>query len=119
HCAWSCAELHDGVARIVRRGDKLVGRLDDRAPEPTSLLLPSSCQHCENPACMIECPTGAIGRDPASEVFIRDALCTGCGACAKACPWDNIQIAPRPLDAPRPSGGEAGAFHELAVKCDL
>jgi ferredoxin len=65
---------------------------------------------------MVDCPTGAIGRDPEGEVFIRDALCTGCGACAKACPWDNIQMAQRPAGTLRPEGG---AYPELAVKCDL
>jgi len=142
HCAWACAELY-GVARLVRRGDKVITRVDagpstalpapklggpigallsgqDPSAEvvPETLMLPNSCQHCENPACMVDCPTGAIGRDPEGEVFIRNALCTGCGACAKACPWDNIQMAPRPADAPRPAGG-AAAYTELAVKCDL
>jgi Fe-S-cluster-containing dehydrogenase component len=146
HCSWACAELH-GVARLVRRGDKLVTRVDAAvdparlaagpldglaaalaadAAIPQTLMLPNSCQHCENPACMVDCPTGAIGRDPEGEVFIRDALCTGCGACAKACPWDNIQMAPRPPGTPAPAlpGPLTGArattsYAELAVKCDL
>jgi Fe-S-cluster-containing hydrogenase component 2 len=79
-------------------------------------MLPNSCQHCENPACMIGCPTGAIGRDPGGDVFIREALCTGCGACARACPWDNIQITARAPDAPRPVGG---GFDTVATKCEL
>ncbi|WP_437751159.1 cyclic nucleotide-binding domain-containing protein [Sorangium sp. So ce1389] len=120
HCAWSCADVH-GVSRLVRRGDKVHARVDDveeaaQAEAPRSLLLPNSCQHCESPACMIECPTGAIGKDTGGEVFIRDALCTGCGACAKACPWENIAMAPRPAAAPRPGGA---GFPDLAVKCDL
>ncbi|MDI1449179.1 cyclic nucleotide-binding domain-containing protein [Polyangium sp. 6x1] len=115
HCAWGCAELH-GEARIVRRGDKMVARVEARSEAPRSLLLPNSCQHCANPSCMIDCPTGAIGREPDGEVFIREALCTGCGACAKACPWDNIQMAVRPADSPRPAGG---AYPDVAVKCDL
>jgi Fe-S-cluster-containing dehydrogenase component/CRP-like cAMP-binding protein len=123
HCAWACSSLY-GDARLVRRGDKVVARVDERlrahggveASAPQSLLLPSSCQHCENPACMVDCPTGAIGRDASGEVFIRDALCTGCSACAKACPWDNIQMTARPSDVARPGGGE---YPELAVKCDL
>lgn len=115
HCAWGCAELH-GEARIVRRGDKMVARVEARSEAPRSLLLPNSCQHCENPSCMIDCPTGAIGREPDGEVFIREALCTGCGACAKACPWDNIQMATRPAEAARPAGA---AYPDVAVKCDL
>jgi len=99
----------------VRRGDKVVARVstDPEKPSPgdqlpKSLLLPNTCQHCENAACMVECPTGAIGRDENGEVFIREELCTGCGACAKACPWENIQMAPRP-EGPT----------QIAVKCDL
>lgn len=107
HCAWSCASVHDdGIARLVRHGDKVVVQQDDRA---APLLVPNSCQHCKNPACMIDCPTGAIGRDARGEVFIREDLCTGCGACAKACPWDNIQIAKR----------THAKYPEVAVKCDL
>jgi len=115
HCAWACEDMY-GVSRLVRRGDKMVARVRD-AEAPQSLLLPSSCQHCENPSCMVDCPTGAIGRDPDGEVFIREALCTGCGACAKACPWDNIQMAPRPEGAPRPPGDHA-EYNDVAVKCD-
>jgi Fe-S-cluster-containing dehydrogenase component len=115
HCAWACEEMY-GVSRLVRRGDKVVARVRE-TEAPQSLLLPNSCQHCENPSCMVDCPTGAIGRDPEGEVFIREALCTGCGACAKACPWDNIQMAPRPEGAPRPAG-HASEYADIAVKCD-
>jgi Fe-S-cluster-containing dehydrogenase component/CRP-like cAMP-binding protein len=111
HCAWSCADAHDdGVSRLVRRGDKIVVH-DGSAERLTApLLVPNSCQHCKNPSCMIDCPTGAIGRDARGEVFIREDLCTGCGSCAKACPWENIQMAPRK---------DALAFPAVAVKCDL
>jgi Fe-S-cluster-containing dehydrogenase component/CRP-like cAMP-binding protein len=122
HCAWSCASAHDdGVSRLVRRGDKIVTRA---ASGDDPLLVPSSCQHCDNPACMLDCPTGAIGRDPRGEVFIREELCTGCGNCAKGCPWDNIQMAPRAKGATDvPTGDVAarapGHSKDVAVKCDL
>lgn len=121
HCAWTCASLH-GTSRLVRRGDKVITKLPVLGSAPRSLLLPNSCQHCKNPACMIDCPTGAIGRDPQGEVFIRAELCTGCGNCAKACPWDNIRMAERGADAiavkrlPSP-GLKLSA--DVAVKCDL
>lgn len=125
HCAWSCADAHaDGVSRLVRRGDKIVVSTEEPASPPAlggvwqldaqasvaPLLVPNSCQHCKNPSCMIDCPTGAIGRNARGEVFIREDLCTGCGSCAKACPWENIQMAPRKDALPFPS---------VAVKCDL
>lgn len=111
HCASSCTQVH-GVARLVRRGDKVLTTVGEAAAAK-SLLVVNSCQHCKNPACMIDCPTGAIGRDPGGEVFIRDALCTGCGNCAKACPWENIRMAPR---SGQPGPPEATW---LATKCDL
>lgn len=116
HCAWACEAIH-GTSRLVRRGDKILTTVGEtRAVR--SLMLPNSCQHCKNPVCMIDCPTGAIGRDPEGEVFIRDALCTGCGNCAKACPWENIRMAPRPrITASASAGAELSA--ELATKCDL
>jgi Fe-S-cluster-containing dehydrogenase component/CRP-like cAMP-binding protein len=112
HCAWSCASAHDdGISRLIRRGERVVVKKeDDTAP----LLVPNSCQHCKNPACMIDCPTGAIGRDARGEVFIREELCTGCGQCAKACPWENISMAPRKAADAKKTG-----FAEVAVKCDL
>lgn len=117
HCAWSCASAHaDGVARIVRRGDKVVTGADETA---ATLLLPNSCQHCENPACMLDCPTGAIGRDPRGDVFIRESICIGCGNCAKGCPWDNIQMAPRAPHGDADARGEQPLSATVAVKCDV
>jgi Fe-S-cluster-containing dehydrogenase component/CRP-like cAMP-binding protein len=129
HCAWTCEALY-GTSRLVRRGDKIltavggsVGAGGQGGPSGAlrSLMLPNSCQHCKNPVCMIDCPTGAIGRDPEGEVFIRDALCTGCGNCAKACPWENIRMAPRPgkVLARRADDPMAALSAELATKCDL
>ncbi|MEM9458563.1 MAG: cyclic nucleotide-binding domain-containing protein [Myxococcota bacterium] len=123
HCAWTCEALY-GTARLVRRGDKILTAVASTAGTVRSLMLPNSCQHCKNPVCMIDCPTGAIGRDPEGEVFIRDALCTGCGNCAKACPWENIRMAPRAnalADGParRADDPVATLWAELATKCDL
>lgn len=115
HCAWTCESLH-GVSRLVRRGDKIVARVQAHGAEARSLLVPNSCQHCENPACMIDCPTGAIGRQARGEVFIRESLCTGCGNCAKACPWENIRMAPRRVT---PASVRAELSAEVATKCDL
>ncbi len=116
HCAWSCAAVH-GRSRLIRRGDKVITRRQGGADSAMHrLLLPNTCQHCKNAACMIDCPTGAIGRDPEGEVFIRDDLCTGCANCAKACPWENIRMAPRPVG---PEAGPRELSLNLAVKCDL
>jgi Fe-S-cluster-containing dehydrogenase component len=116
HCTWACAESH-GSARLERSGEKLVVTLrHEGSIATTALLLPSACQHCHDPACLDPCPTGAIRRDATGAVELDADLCTGCGACAKACPWDAIRMAPRPASA---GGGSPEARAHVAVKCDL
>lgn len=117
HCVWSCGNAHDdGVPRLTRRGDKLlVPSVEGAVP----LLLPNSCQHCKNPSCLKDCPTGAIVRDGRGEVKIREDLCTGCGNCARGCPWENIQIVPRAEKARASPTSESPVFADVAVKCDL
>jgi Fe-S-cluster-containing dehydrogenase component/CRP-like cAMP-binding protein len=117
HCAWSCADAHaDGVSRLVRRGEKVRVR-DATDGSQRALIVPGSCQHCKHPACMIECPTGAIARGARGEVLIREDICVGCGQCERACPWDAVQMAPRP-SVPEPQAG-VKLYPQVAVKCDL
>ncbi|HMJ14874.1 MAG TPA: cyclic nucleotide-binding domain-containing protein, partial [Polyangiaceae bacterium] len=117
HCTWACAETH-GVPRLERRGEFVLTELLslDRPQGTARLLLPNACQHCRSPECLGVCPTGAIGIGSSGAVLIRQELCTGCGACAKACPWDSIWMAPR---AELSSGQAALGPQEVAVKCDL
>jgi Fe-S-cluster-containing dehydrogenase component len=116
HCTAACADTH-GSARLERRGEKIVVALrvfDAVVTAP--LLFPGACQHCHEPACLEPCPTGAIRRLATGAVELDDDLCTGCGACAKACPWDAIRMAPR-TETGTPATAVRSA--EIAVKCDL
>jgi Fe-S-cluster-containing dehydrogenase component/CRP-like cAMP-binding protein len=117
HCAWSCADEHgDGVSRLVVRGDKVFVQ-DATDGASRALIVPGSCQHCKQPACMQVCPTGAIGRDARGDVFVREELCVGCGQCVKACPWDSVQMAPRPGLAGKSL--PVAVSRDVAVKCDM
>lgn len=110
HCASACADAHvDGLSRILRAGP-----IVSLAVMPQAILA-SSCEHCRTPACLPACPTGAIHRSEDGRVDLRAELCTGCGSCAKACPWDNLALAPRPGG----SGAEPGTSADVAIKCDL
>ena len=64
-----------------------------------------SCNHCMNPACMENCPTGAIEKDADTGVVTIDKeVCTGCGTCITACPYGEPQL----------YEGES-----YAIKCDM
>jgi Fe-S-cluster-containing dehydrogenase component len=114
-CSAACADTH-GSARFDREGPKvrLHLRLPQGGAEARALILPNACQHCHEPTCLPECPTSAITRSASGSVLIRAELCTGCGACAKACSFDAIRL--EPTQAP---GAGASVAAMVASKCDL
>jgi len=122
-CEVACAETHHGVSRLNR----------EAGPRYADVHLPTACQHCENPKCMLDCPPDAIRRHPNAEVYILDT-CIGCGNCATNCPYDVIQMAVIDEQKPpslllsllfgavpwaKPAQDSGHARHEVAVKCDL
>lgn len=45
------------------------------------------CNHCEEPACVRACPTGAMYRAEDGTVAHDSGACIGCGTCTWACPY--------------------------------
>lgn len=81
-CVRACATTHDNNPRFIRHG-KQFGKF----------MVANACMHCQDPVCMIGCPTGAIHRDSLEgSVVINDATCIGCTTCANSCPYSNIRM---------------------------
>ncbi len=65
------------------------------------------CYHCEEPACVGSCPTGAIYKEESyGAVIVNKEECIGCRECYNACPYG----------APVFESDEAGVE---AQKCDM
>lgn len=110
-CVRACAETHGGLARFVREGDKY-----------DNLLITRACYHCQDPVCLIGCPTGAIHRTNVGDIVaIDDELCIGCKSCANNCPYDAITMyeTGEVWPANMIPEGLRGKDRLLATKCDL
>ncbi|MEC4176814.1 4Fe-4S dicluster domain-containing protein [Adlercreutzia sp. R7] len=65
-------------------------------PEGTYPNLSSSwytlgCQHCDNPACLEACPTGATEKREDGLVTVDPEVCIGCKSCIAACPYEGVR----------------------------
>ncbi len=114
-CVQACADSHEGYPRFVREGSKF-----------GNLLFPHACMHCQDPICMVGCPSGALYRaHEKGEVLINLDTCVGCTLCQENCVYDNIVSLPVAETIAKDGAVEyktVGAGGEPAVKamkCDL
>ncbi|WP_286142566.1 DMSO/selenate family reductase complex B subunit [Adlercreutzia caecimuris] len=94
-CVMACRDKNDTLLSLKNRnvidfgGGRWVEK--DGLVQPENVFVYSisiSCNHCESPACVANCPTGAmIKRDEDGIVYVDESVCIGCGTCANACPY--------------------------------
>lgn len=60
-------------------------------PNLTSSWFTLACQHCDNPACLEACPTGATEKREDGIVAVDPETCIGCKSCIAACPYEGVR----------------------------
>ena len=103
-CEMACKDYKDLSADIAYRKvyDYEGGgftQFEDGTCQATSFVYHVSlgCQHCQNPACVQVCPTGAMHKDAETGlVSVNADVCVGCGYCHMACPY-NVPTVDRSL----------------------
>ena len=108
-CVRACAATHDGNPRFRRQGQIF-----------DSWMVAQACMHCQDPVCLIGCPTGAISRDAQDgSISINDKTCIGCATCANSCPYENIVMV-NIRDSQNKLIVDSGSTPVVkATKCDL
>jgi anaerobic dimethyl sulfoxide reductase subunit B (iron-sulfur subunit) len=90
-CELACKSSHDIEPWVQWRhvGETWNGKY----PDVTRTFFSLACMHCEEPACMTVCPTGAITKREEDGIVIVDReKCNGCRDCLEACPFDVPQF---------------------------
>ncbi len=95
-CAVACKMANGmpkGVAysKVLTVGGSFIDTARGSYPDCSLEYLPFQCQHCEKPACMAACPTGATQQRDDGIVSIDGELCIGCASCIEACPYEGVR----------------------------
>lgn len=85
-CQIACKDVNDlDVGTLFRKVDTF-----ECGTYPNASIVHSSlsCNHCESPACVAKCPTGAMYKDEETGLVLHDdGECIACESCVKACPY--------------------------------
>ena len=89
-CQIACKDAHD-----LRPGEyfrKAGIQTMQTACGAVHLPFSMSCNHCEHPACVSVCPTGAMHTTDDGLTLHDDSLCIACSRCYWACPYGQVSF---------------------------
>ncbi len=85
-CQVACKDKN----RIMEPGARLrkvTSYQTGKYPEARVYHMATACNHCENPACVAACATGAMYKAEDGTVILDAVLCDGCQTCVSVCPY--------------------------------
>lgn len=85
-CQVACKDRHD-LQSVGPRPRRVTTYECGTYPEVGLFHTVVSCNHCENPACVAGCPTGAMHKAEDGTVQYDDSRCVVCRNCMIVCPY--------------------------------
>ena len=93
-CAVACKDKNNmevgvNLRRLTEHSGGGFAKVGDAyVPQVFAYWIGVSCNHCEHPKCVENCPTGAMHKNPEDGVVSVDqSLCIGCKYCTWSCPY--------------------------------
>lgn len=87
-CVVACNDQND-VDVAVMSPFRKIAEYENFGPNgsPKTTYISVSCMHCDDPACVIGCPSACISKDSKTDLTVYDNTnCIGCHSCSMACP---------------------------------
>ncbi|MBI4296438.1 MAG: 4Fe-4S dicluster domain-containing protein [Chloroflexi bacterium] len=90
YCQAGHAKSKDMIKAFKKELPAALPRTRVEEKKPVSLSV--QCRHCDEPACVYACLTGAMTKDPVTGIVNVDTeKCVGCWTCILVCPYGAIR----------------------------
>jgi len=90
HCVLAHSKYRNDIVKAFKKiYPRPLPRIIVEEQKPISFGI--QCRHCEDPACVKACITGAMSKDPETGIVTNDEnRCIGCWTCMMSCPYGVI-----------------------------
>ena len=109
NCELACIAVHsDGqkpIAAYIAGAEDVERARNKVESAPDGSRFPQFCRHCDDPACVEACMSGALTKGADGLVVCDHDICVGCYMCVMSCPYGMARPSVR-----------AGGGH--MIKCD-
>lgn len=94
-CEVACITEHsiskEPVKAFLYEKERPISRCTVEERNGGAVSFSTTCRHCDEPACLQACISGAIQKGEDGRVVIDTEKCVGCWSCVMACPFGSIQ----------------------------